>query len=87
MIESPSKPHTKSVAKRILFVHTTHETSKMLENFIQPIFSDEKDTSIIDLQEELKKDHFFIVQLQHENRELKKKSLENVFKKDFSVIV
>jgi hypothetical protein len=86
VIEAPSKPHTKSATKRIHVVHTTQETSETPENFIQPILSDDKDTSIIELQEQLKKAHFVIAQLQHENRELKKKSLENVFKKDISVI-
>jgi hypothetical protein len=86
VIGAPSKPLTKSATKRILVVHTTQETIKTPEKFIQSILSDDKDASIIELREHLKKAHFVIMNLEHENRELKKKSLENVFKKDFSII-
>jgi hypothetical protein len=75
VIEAPSKPHTKYATKRTHVVHTNQETNKIPKNFIQPILSYDKDNSIIELQEQLKKAHFFIAQLQHETRELKKKSL------------
>jgi hypothetical protein len=39
----------------------------------------------MDLQEQLKKAHFVIAQLQHENREMKKRALEEAFKKDTPV--
>jgi hypothetical protein len=64
-------------------IHTSKETSEALEAFIQPTLSDDKYTSIIELQEQLKKAHFVIAQLQHENRELKKKSLEEVFQERY----
>jgi hypothetical protein len=51
VIETPSKPRTKYSAKRMHGVHTTQETSETLENFIPPILCDDKDTSIIKLQE------------------------------------
>jgi hypothetical protein len=84
--EAPRKPLTKSATKRMHVIHTSQEISETPETFIQPTLSDDRDTSIIELQEQLKKAHFVIAQLQHENRELKKKSLEEYFRKDTSVI-
>jgi hypothetical protein len=86
VVETPSKPLIRSATKRMPAIHTSRETSEIPKAFIQPTLSDEKDTSIIELQEQLKKAHFVIAQLQHENRELKKKSLEEVFRKDASMM-
>jgi hypothetical protein len=44
-----------------------------------------KDNLIIELQEQLRKSHFGIAQLQHENREMKKKALEQASKNDVLV--
>jgi hypothetical protein len=85
--EAPRKPLTKYATERMLVIHPSHKISEISETFIQQTLSDDRDTLIVELQEQLKKDHFVISQLQHENRELKKKSLKESFKKDTSVIV
>jgi hypothetical protein len=86
VIDAPRKPLTKSVEKRMHVIHTSKEISKIPETFIQRTLSDDRDASIIELQKQLKKAHSVIAQLQHENRELKKKSLEGDFRKDTFVI-
>ena len=63
MTKAPRKPLTKSATKRMLVIHTSQEISETLETFIQATLSKDRDTSIIELQEQLKKDHFVLAQL------------------------
>ena len=49
--KAPRKPINKFAAKRMLVIHTSQEISETPKTFIQPTLSDDRDTSIIELQE------------------------------------
>jgi hypothetical protein len=66
-------------------MHTSQAHDEALEAFAKKCITNEKYSLIIELEEQLKKAHFVIAQLQHENREMKKKSLEHESKKDILV--
>ena len=66
-------------------MHTSQELDEYPEAFTKTNLPNEKDSLIIELQVQLKKAHFVIALLQHENREMKKKSLEQASKKDISI--
>jgi hypothetical protein len=66
-------------------MHTSQAPNEVPEAFIEITFHDDKENLIIELQEQLKKAHFVITQLQHENKEMKKKYLEHACKKYTSV--
>jgi hypothetical protein len=85
VVKVPSKPVTRSATKRMPAMHTSQAPNEAPEAFTEIYLPDDKDNLIIELQEQLKKAHFFIAQLQHENREMKKKSLEQASKKDILV--
>jgi hypothetical protein len=75
-ILKPGKPLTRSATKRLPIMdkqpveHTTQEFNK------DQIPSDEKDKTIMELQDHLEKSHHTIAQLQFENREMKKRIIE-----------
>jgi len=87
VVKVPSKPVTRSAAKRMPSMHTSQAPDEAPEAFTETDLPDYKDSLslIIELQEQLKKAHFVIAQLQHESREMKKKALEQAFKKDILV--
>jgi hypothetical protein len=85
-VTTPSKPVTRSTTKRMSSMHTSQAPEEDPKSFTETDFPNDKDNLIIELQEQLKKSHFVIAQLQHENREMKKKYLEQASKKDISVI-
>jgi hypothetical protein len=66
-------------------MHTSQAPEEDPKSFTETNCPSDKDNLIIELQEQLRKSHFFIAQLQHENREMKKKALEQASKKDISV--
>jgi hypothetical protein len=80
-VTTPRKPVTRPAAKRMPSMHTSQEPKEDPKSFIEAYFPNEKDNLIIELQEKLKKSHFFIAQLQRENKEMKKKYLEHASKK------
>jgi hypothetical protein len=82
---SPSKPVTRLVAKEIPTMHSSQKHEEDPKAFIEEDYPSDKDNLIIELQEQLRKSHIVIVQLQHENREMKKKDLEQASKNDISV--
>jgi hypothetical protein len=65
-------------------MHSSQVPEEEPKAIIEVYYPSDKDNLIIELQEQLKKAHFLISQLQHQNREIKKKALEQTSKKDIS---
>jgi len=68
VVDVPKKPLTRSTARRLPW----EQTFETLETIPKDEFVDDKVKEITQLQEQLKKAHMVIAQLQRENRELKK---------------
>ena len=62
MVKVPSKPVTRSVEKRMPAMHTSQAPDEDPKAFTKTNFPNDKDSLIIELQEQLKKSHFVITQ-------------------------
>lgn len=76
VVKVPKNSLTKSTTKKFLLEQTFEQPSEPLDAIPKNIVPSDKDKDILELQEQLKKSHLVIAQLQHDNRELKKVSLE-----------
>jgi len=78
---SPRKLVSRSITKRNPSMHRSKSLDEYIDAFTETNLPIDKYILINELQEQLKKAHFSIAQLQHENKEMKKKSLEKASKK------
>lgn len=76
VVKVSKRPLTRSSANKLPIEQTPKQPSKPLEAIPGSIVPSDKGKEILELQEQLKKTRLVLVQLQHDNMELKKVALE-----------